>query len=211
MKWTVAELFSGCGGMAAGFLLGGNNSKLLRLLIQSTASHVKDQGVLTCNTTYELNIGLQSIAKDIATLAPSELSDAIAERMGQRVSRGELSVLLACPPCTDFSRAKPANHLADGERNGLVSRVASFVDAFLPELVIMENARELMAGNHTHHAEWFISELQRLRYQVSASVHMLSRFGLPQIRERALIFAARNVPSKHWMISGKVITCNHPQ
>src|SRR3546814_3692064 len=86
-----------------------------------------------------------------------------------------LTVLSACPPCTDFSRAKPGNHRIDGERNTQVARCGDFVEFFRPEFVVMENARELIRGHHTHHAEALLERLAGLGYDTAAEVNMLDR------------------------------------
>jgi DNA (cytosine-5)-methyltransferase 1 len=54
----------------------------------------------------------------------------------------------------------------------------------------MENARELLRGNFTHHFEFLRERLTALGYQVTAEIHFLDKFGLPQRRERALVIAA---------------------
>src|SRR3546814_15834153 len=58
----------------------------------------------------------------------------------------------------------------------------------------MENARELIRGHHTHHAEALLERLAGLGYDTVADVHMLTCYGLAQARERALIIASRVSP-----------------
>ena len=55
----------------------------------------------------------------------------------------------------------------------------------------MENARELVRGNFSHHWDNLRAELGKLGYDVCGGTHFLNRFGLPQQRERALVIAAR--------------------
>ena len=55
----------------------------------------------------------------------------------------------------------------------------------------MENARELVRGNHPQHWRALKERLEDLGYGVSVDIHVLSRFGLPQVRERALVIASR--------------------
>lgn len=140
------------------------------------------RGSLSCNNTYELNMGIVPVQADLATVDPDEL------RRSFRFE-GELDVLAACPPCTGFSRTTPTNHLVDDVRNSLVARTALFVDEFRPRVLIMENARELLTGNFSHHFEGLRICLEAMGYSVHAKTHMLTGFGLPQIRERALVIA----------------------
>lgn len=140
-------------------------------------------GTLGCNATYELNNGIAPLDRDIADLAPEELAALLS------VNQGELDVLLACPPCTGLSRANPNNHLYDDPRNSLIVHVAHFVDYFRPKVLVMENAREMLRGNFSHHFSELRLRLEQLGYSVHADIYMLDRFGLPQRRERALVLA----------------------
>ena len=144
------------------------------------------KGKLQCNTTYAKNIGISPVSVDLSAIPP----DTLAEQLGLRQSTA-VSVLLACPPCTGFSRANPNNHLRDDRRNSLVRRSAQFAVSLSADVVIMENARELVRGNFKHHYEWFREFLEAHGYNVFGRTYMLSWFGLPQIRERAVVIAAK--------------------
>ena len=140
------------------------------------------RGSLACNSTYELNMGFAPVEADLAVIDPRDLRRLLKVR-------GRLDVLAACPPCTGFSRTTPTNHLIDDHRNSLVTRTALFVEEFQPRVVVMENARELLSGNFGHHFESLKVALERMGYRVHGRTHMLSRVGLPQVRERALVVA----------------------
>jgi DNA (cytosine-5)-methyltransferase 1 len=170
--------------------------KLLAAVDAEKAKPCEGFGKLGCNETYRANLGLEPFERDLAAIDPEQFLQEIANRVEPTLMRGDLTVLLCCPPCTDFSRAKPVNHLADLPGNTLVAKCADFVEAFLPEFVVMENARELISGNHPHHFRGFVSQLERLGYEVRGNVYLLTRFGLPQIRERALVIASRIGPVK---------------
>ena len=105
-----------------------------------------------------------------------------------------LDVLSACPPCTGFSRTNPNNHLVDDPRNSLIYHVADHVAALQPKVVVMENARELLQGNFRTHFLEFKHRVEAMGYNVYSGVHMLSRFGVPQRRERSLVLAVRGRP-----------------
>jgi DNA (cytosine-5)-methyltransferase 1 len=174
------------------------------------------KGRLGCNETYAANIGLEPFARDIAELNPRAFLAEIASRTSPPLARGGLTALLCCPPCTDFSRTKPTNHLNDRPGNSLVAKCADFVEALLPEFVILENARELICGNHPHHYRSFVKRLERLGYQVRGAVHVLTKFGLPQIRERAIVIASRIGPVRTledlwagWQVDPSATTVRH--
>ena len=68
---------------------------------------------------------------------------------------------------------------------------ADFSIALDADVVVMENARELISGNFLHHYRAFRERLEDNGYSVFGRNYMLNRFGLPQIRERAIIIAAK--------------------
>lgn len=188
---TVVDLFSGAGGMSLGF----HKHPSFRIIAAADAELGKPstgRGKLQCNSSYKLNIGVSPCSLDLSEVEPEQ----IREALGLDANTG-ISVLSACPPCTGFSRANPANHLRDDHRNSLVRKSAMFAVELSADIMVMENARELIRGNFSGHYEWMQSYLSDNGYNVHGRSYMLSRFGLPQIRERALIIAAKkNLPLK---------------
>lgn len=182
---TVLDLFSGAGGMSYGFFAHPEFDVVGAADIE-VGKPSTGHGALGCNATYEANIKVAPLAVDLSFVRPEEL----AERLGFASKDGP-RVLLACPPCTGFSQALPKNRTHDDPRNSLVSRVAAFVDRFKPEVIIMENVPQLLKGRFIHHYHSLRAGLERLGYRVLASSYVLTRFGLPQQRERALIVAVR--------------------
>lgn len=183
-KWTVIDLFSGAGGMSYGF-----HAHPLFQLIGSVDAQLgkpsSGRGSLQCNLTYKANMGLDSVDADLSTVDPKELREAFKDGLG----KDDLTVLISCAPCTGFSRANAQNHVVDDARNSLVQRTALFVEEFKPSILLMENAREMIQGNFAYHFHALRDRLTELGYEVHAQIHMLNRFGLPQLRERALVIA----------------------
>jgi DNA (cytosine-5)-methyltransferase 1 len=194
------DLFSGAGGMSYGFhahpgfeVIGAVDAQL--------GKPSSGPGTLGCNASYQANLGLAPVEADLASSDPAELCAALG------LTAGQVTVLAACPPCTGFSRTMAHNH----RRNSLVRRVSSFARALRPDIVIVENARELVMGRFSGHLTGLLADLSELGYQVSAGTHLLDRYGLPQRRERALIIAARRPLALHdledlwsgWRVSPK--------
>jgi DNA (cytosine-5)-methyltransferase 1 len=182
--WPVVDLFSGAGGMSCGFsrhadfeLVGAADAQLGK---PSAAV-----GSLGCNATYATNIGLTPVETDLAVSAPAD----VCREMKTGAHRP--AVLAACPPCTGFSRTKASNHLHDDHRNGLVRRVGEYAALLRPDIVLVENAREIVTGRFSSHLRILLSELAGLGYRAAADTHFLTDFGLPQRRERAIIVAVR--------------------
>lgn len=184
-RFAVVDLFSGAGGMSFGF----HKHPAFRVVAAADAELGKPsagRGKLQCNNTYSKNIGLAPLPIDLGQISPNCLRLALG-----LPKESKISVLSACPPCTGFSRANPENHLRDDRRNSLVRRSAEFAVALSADVVLMENARELIRGNFKHHYEWFRDQLERNGYLVSGRTYLLSKFGLPQVRERAIVVAAK--------------------
>lgn len=182
---NIVDLFSGAGGMSFGF----HRHPAFRIAAAADAEIGKPsagRGKLQCNRTYEINIGLAPKTVDLSTVPPGKLREDLGLPEDMKIS-----VLSACPPCTGFSRAVPDNHLRDDGRNNLVRRSAEFAVDLSADIVVMENARELIRGNFKHHYEWYRDYLEENGYNVFGRTYMLSRFGLPQIRERAIVIAVR--------------------
>lgn len=183
--FAVVDLFSGAGGMSYGF----HKHPAFRIVSAADAELGKPstgRGKLQCNSTYVQNIGVSPARLDLSAVPPEQLRSTLRLPKKQNIT-----VLLTCPPCTGFSRANPENHLRDDLRNSLVRRSALFAVALSADIVIMENARELIQGNFRHHYEWFREHLENHGYNVFGKSYMLSRLGLPQIRERAIVVAAK--------------------
>jgi len=185
INFNVVDLFSGAGGMSYGFL----KHPAFKIVAAADAELGKPstgRGKLQCNITFTRNIGVIPARIDLLTATPARLHTALGLSKGSRVD-----VLATCPPCTGFSRVNPQNHLRDDRRNSLVRKSAEFAVMLDADVVVMENARELIRGNFKHHYEWFREYLEDHGYNVFGRTYMLSRFGLPQIRERAIVVAAK--------------------
>ena len=183
-SWLVVDLFSGAGGMSCGFsrhprfeLIGAADAQIGK---PSAAA-----GSLGCNASYAASIGLAPVEADLARADPAGVCDA----MGLAGLRP--AVLVAGPPCTGFSRAIASNHTRDDRRNALVGRVADYAALLRPDIVLVENARELVTGRFGGHLRSLLGRLDRLGYAAIADTHFLTDFGLPQRRERAIVVAAR--------------------
>jgi DNA (cytosine-5)-methyltransferase 1 len=194
-RYAVVDLFSGAGGMSYGF----HKHPAFKIVAAADAELGKPstgKGKLQCNSTYTLNIGLTPTRLDLSAIPAAELRSAL--HLPENL---HISVLSACPPCTGFSRANPDNHLRDDRRNSLVRKSAEFAVALSADIVVMENARELIRGNFKHHYEWFREHLENNGYNVFGRAYMLSRFGLPQIRERAIVIAVKESLPLHTLES----------
>ena len=182
--WSVADFFSCGGGTSAGFARR-PEFKIIGAVDLELAKPSGGQGASDCNATYTANHAIVPLNKDMLTLPPQEFAETVG------IAAGQLNVMISCAPCTHLSRANPDNHLTDRPENSLIGRSGEFAVHLLPEVFFMENARELIMGNYKHHHTALVKLLKKAGYQVKSDIHFLDRFGLPQVRERALVVASR--------------------
>lgn len=206
-RFGFVDLFSGAGGMSCGFA----RHPAFHLLAAADAEIGKPStraGTLQCNATYAANMGIAPARLDLSAVRPDELRGKLG------IGAAKVHVLSVCPPCTGFSRANPQNHLRDDHRNSLVQRASEFATALDADVVVMENARELLRGKFAGHFAAFREHLEAAGYEVSARVYMLKQFGLPQVRERAIVIAARRGLElrtlddlwKGWQVAPRAVT-----
>ena len=183
MSYSVIDLFSGAGGASCGF----HAHPDFTIIAAADKQVGKPSSKLgtECNKTYERNIGVTPFNVDLGAVGAHELSDLFA------LKPGELDVLISCSPCTGFSRTNTQNHSVDDPRNSLTAKTSDFIDALQPKFFFIENARELLRGNFAYHGQNLIQRARQSGYTVFSSTHYLTEFGLPQIRERALILGTK--------------------
>lgn len=197
-KYTVIDLFSGCGGMSTGFHRHGNFEIVGAVDFEKSKPSL-GPGSTSCNLTYERNIGVKPLFEDLSVIEPEKISNHF------KIKENSLDILISCAPCTGFSQKQSRNHISDDPRNGLVERTALFVEHFMPTYLVMENVKELAKGKHRHHLQNLLFKLDQLGYSTTYEVHNLSDFGLPQNRIRTLLVAKRNgtPPDIHFKKSNK--------
>jgi DNA (cytosine-5)-methyltransferase 1 len=181
---SVVDLFSGAGGMSFGFKAHGA-FQMLAAADAEIGKPTSGNGLLQCNSTYKKNIGIEPTKINLAEIVAGDLRHLLG------IEQEKVSVLSVCPPCTGFSRTNPENHLRDDPRNWLVPKSADFAIALDADIMVMENARELIRGNFLHHYRALRERLEDAGYNVFGRSYVLSRFGLPQLRERAIIIAVK--------------------
>lgn len=178
----VIDMFSGCGGMSAGFQAVNALFPAFRLAMSMDIDPV-------ANSTYEANLGLTPLQVDVAKLAadPEFARKLIGER---RRSKKSPLVMIGCAPCQGFS----SHRNAAGEndiRNSLFVSFARVATAVMPDLVICENVPELLTDRHWPYVETAADVLSKAGYIVKVDVHDMAAFGVPQQRFRAVVIAMR--------------------
>jgi DNA (cytosine-5)-methyltransferase 1 len=171
---TVIDLFGGAGGTGLGFVEAQFNVLTAVELDRCAAA------------TYAHNLGVCVERCDVRMLSPREL------RLRLRMRRYTLDVLAGCPPCQGFTRMRNSGGAAD-RRNALVLRYLAFAREFLPKYAVFENVPGLLTS--THGRPFFLrleNGLRELGYSVEYRSLEAADFGVPQLRERLIVIAARS-------------------
>ena len=171
---TVVDLFSGAGGTGLGFLRAGFTI-LAAVEVDGDAA-----------ATYAHNLGVRPIQSDIREISPEVLREDL------KLERGDLDVLVGCPPCQGFTRMRNASG-ADDPRNDLVLVYAEFVREFRPRFVVFENVPGLVRSRHGRvYYNRLRSALEEMGYAVVAREVDAADYGVPQHRKRIIITAGRD-------------------
>ncbi len=170
-KYTVLDLFCGCGGMSLGFEEAGYHVLL-------GIDFWKDALV-----TYERNHReSKTLLADMANLDPMEVE--------QRQAADTVDVIIGGPPCQGFSIA--GKRIVDDERNKLYKGFVRMVSHFKPKAFVMENVPNILSIGEGAVKEAILNDFKELGYQVEVQVMLASNYGVPQNRRRAVFVGLRN-------------------
>lgn len=178
----VIDLFSGCGGMSAGFRAVNGLAPTYRLALAVDID--KD-----ANRSYETNLGLAPVVMDVAALARSR-------KMLPRLIKGALSgnkaplVMIGCAPCQGFSSHRNAAGEVD-DRNLLFVAFARIAARVQPDAVIVENVPEILTDRYWPIVRKARRILGKAGFHTCLAIHNMADFGVPQNRYRALMIAMR--------------------
>jgi len=173
----VLDLFAGAGGFSLGFKLAG---------FQIVGAIEKDNWAAeTFVTNFQDS---KVIIGDIQELGDRELLDTF---------RGDRpDIIIGGPPCQGFSICQKKPGDPKDPRNSLFREFLRVAQIFEPEYLILENVPQL-AKARTHSNEWVIeiieNEFKKLGYYVYRDILSSVNYGIPQIRRRLFIIAAKKI------------------
>lgn len=184
---TIADLFSGCGGLSVGAAeaaraVGKRAVHVLALDNNEAALQVYSDNFHEADVHHG----------DIFELLDGQLGEAptrCERKLGARLEG--LTLAMGGPPCQGHSDLN--NHTRrDDPKNQLYLRMIRFVEVVRPEHVLVENVPGV-AHDRAGVVEVARRTLGQLGYQVSTAVINASAVGAAQARRRHLLLATRNV------------------
>ncbi len=165
-KLNFISLYSGCGGMDAGFLRAGYNC-LRAFDIDKLAVKIHNK-----------NNGDSAVTLDLQEASINDL-----------LANGTPEVVLAGSPCQGFSTAGKRNF--DDPRNSLLSLAGDLAIKVRPKVFIAENVSGVLAGSHRQYWDKLISKLRLKGYSTKTVTLDAVELGLPQRRRRVILVAWR--------------------
>lgn len=164
-KYTVLDLFSGCGGLSYGF------EKTGGFEIVAGIDNWQD-ALVTFSNNHKTAAVLNA---DLAHFDPQDI---------EKLTGAHLDVVIGGPPCQGFSISGKRN--PDDPRNKLYQGFVKTVAHFAPQAFVLENVPNLVAMEHGHIKDQIIKDFTNLGYTVTYKILLASDYGVPQNRRRVV-------------------------
>lgn len=218
-KLKAISLFSGAMGLDLGIEKAGIDIKLCVEMNKQAASTIRN------------NTNIPVIDRDITTIPSSEMLETAG------LKEGEVDIVVGGPPCQAFSTAGARRGLNDF-RGNVIIQYLRVVSEIQPKYFILENVRGILSAKLNavpdSYSEYYgikdlsgsvirflANEFKKLGYTISFALFNAANYGVPQIRERVIIFGAKGnkrIPlpqpthselglnnTKRWITLGEVI------
>ncbi|MEK5183802.1 DNA cytosine methyltransferase [Solibacillus sp. FSL W7-1324] len=161
----TVSLFSGCGGMDLGFQQAGFNIVFANDFDKYAAQ------------SYRHNFGEHMVEGDLSQIHEFEIP--------------KHQVLIGGFPCQPFSMMGQKQGFLDNVRGTLFFEVARIIEHHQPEVIVLENVRNLRTHDNGNTLKVIIETLENLNYEVHTQVLNSLDYGVPQKRNRIFIVCFR--------------------
>lgn len=169
-KYTVLDLFCGCGGISEGYALAGFD----------IVGGIDFNEYAT--ETFKHNFKKAKVHNvDIMTFPDSQIEE----------EYGDVDVIVGGPPCQGFSSANRWQKEMDDPRNKLFFEYIRFVQRIHPKVIMIENVRGLLTRDGGYAINRIKEILGGEEYNITYQVLDASDYGVPQNRKRAIIIGVR--------------------
>ncbi len=164
-KYSVLDLFCGCGGLSLGFEMAGFEVKF--------AIDNWEDALVTYRKNHK---GTKTLNADLLLLNPKDVEF--------EYDIHNVDIIIGGPPCQGFSVA--GKRIVDDDRNKLYKSFVRFVEYFKPKAFVMENVPNILSIGDGAIKEEILRDFSKLGYKVSYKVLIASDYGTPQNRRRAI-------------------------
>ncbi len=217
-KYTILDLFSGCGGFTEGFLQSKGFEFLAHVewekpMVQTlrdnlverwgyTKKEAKEKVVrFDIQKTEELLKGnwsddsIKKYEKDNSNLV-------ITKGLNGVIDNKRVDIIIGGPPCQAYSlagRAQDKNSMKDDYRNYLFESFVKIVDYYKPKIFVFENVPGILSAKpgDLYVIDRIITAFDKIGYQIrdnalmKKSIFSSYDFGVPQDRKRVIIFGVK--------------------
>lgn len=194
-RLKVASLFCGCGGMDLGIIGGFTflDTDYPRSAFDIVYAVDNDD---YCTKIYNANFDHKCMVKDVRDIIPEQIPD--------------FDVLVGGFPCQSFSISaqNPPRLGYKDERGMLFFEMVKILKEKKPRAFIAENVKGLLSANHKQAFPMIIKEFSDAGYHVQYFLVNASKFGVPQKRERVIIFGFRDTVDLDNFIFSHYIPCS---
>jgi DNA (cytosine-5)-methyltransferase 1 len=183
-KPKVISLYSGAGGLDYGFEAAGFETALALEIDRN------------CCETLRRNRPWTVLERSIFEVRSNDILDAA------RLKRGQAAVLIGGPPCQPFSKAsywvRGESKRLDDPRANTLGQYMRVLEDTLPSVFLLENVEGLAYAKKSEGLELLlglvddINRRAKTHYQPSFQVVKAAEYGVPQLRERFIMVAARD-------------------
>jgi DNA (cytosine-5)-methyltransferase 1 len=172
----VLDLFSGAGGLSAGFAQAGYE---IAAGIDFDAAAIK---------SFEANHpGANGLVTDLRQASMKDVETAC---------RGSIDVLVGGPSCQGFSTAgglsKQAGREERDPRNALFEEYVRIVNHLRPSWILFENVPGLLLYRHGTVALSITAALRKIGYNIIPMILLAADYGVPQLRRRLIFIGNRH-------------------
>ena len=184
----MVDLFSGCGGMSLGAV---EAARSLGYDVEIVLAMELDEPI---RKIYDANFSssIVTLRADVADRFDGALGKPLTFREKKtRREVGALDLLLGGPPCQGHSNLNNHTRRRD-PKNALYLRMLRAVEVLEPRAVIIENVPDVLHATNRAVTR-SINKLRAMGYEVADPVVSAAQLGVPQLRTRHALVAAKDV------------------
>lgn len=193
-KYTVIDLFAGCGGLSLGLYQAGW-SGVFAVEKNKCAFETLKHNLIDKKHHFSWPKWLPQEPTDIIELLKNHKDEL-------KSLRGKIDLVAGGPPCQGFSMA--GKRMEDDERNQLVFSYISFIRVVRPKLLLFENVKGFTYSfdkaknpDAIPYSKIVVEQLEGLGYDVTPYIINFAEFGVPQRRKRFILVGVRKSKKIH--------------